>query len=84
MISSISDSFVSKIGWDKLVHCTISGWLCMILIIITNNIFISTLSILAIGVFKEIYDKIIGKEFDIKDLLANVIGIFISLIICLL
>lgn len=68
------------IGEDKLKHVVVSAIICVVL-----NLFlpwwVAAILILAIGVGKEVYDKVSGKGHpEWMDLLADLIGILIGIL----
>jgi len=65
---------------DKLLHFYVSLTL-MILLGLFLGITLGVLLTLLLGFFKEIYDRFYGTGFDWLDMLANIIGIGIGLII---
>ena len=73
---------------DKLLHLTVS---CIIFIIvfklvpwITFNWIIATVVTLGIGILKEFIDKKRGGLFDQKDILADIGGLILGGLICLI
>jgi hypothetical protein len=66
---------------DKLLHFFASGWIFLMLINFTNCIFFSFLTTLLIGGIKEIYDWKYRNGADFYDIVANILGIFASMII---
>lgn len=70
----------SYLGYDGVAHLLVS----LILVEIMNiwlSCWLSALIVLAIGVIKEIYDKLSGTGTpQVKDLIADVIGVFLGLL----
>lgn len=76
-----------KIELDKQLHIEVSIVLVFLIWLLTGNVLISAVLTFTIGVFKEIFD--IGSTgFDIKDLLADLVGIGLGVglisLVCLL
>lgn len=70
----------TMIGEDKLKHIVVSAIIAVVL-----NLFlpwwVAALITLAIGIGKEVYDKVTGKgHSEWKDLLADLVGILIGVL----
>lgn len=75
----------SKIEKDKLLHFSVSSFLCLLFSFIFSKFMNNTLALtigslttLTVGVAKEIYDQIKYKGFDWKDIVADILGILYS------
>ena len=69
---------------DKTKHAIVSLALVLMLYMFTANVALSMAYTMMIGVCKELYDEWSYYGFDWKDLVADVIGIIIGGLICLL
>lgn len=61
-------------GKDKIIHFIVCFVLAVLTALITSNIIIGWLSAVVVGVAKELYDRYSDGLFDIKDLIADVLG----------
>ena len=66
---------------DKILHFFASGWIFLILNHFLDSIFICFLITFLIGIVKEIYDWKFRNGADFYDLVANLLGIFVSMFI---
>lgn len=65
---------------DKLKHIVVSAIICVALNLFLPR-WVAAILTLAIGVGKEVYDKVTGKGHpEWKDLLADLIGILIGVL----
>lgn len=69
---------------DKICHFFVSGWIFLIVHHLDCSIILSFLVAFYVGTLKELLDFWFYGKFDIKDILANTLGILISLLITLL
>ena len=68
------------IGEDKLKHVIVSAIICVVLNLVLPW-WVAAILTLAIGVGKEVYDKVSGKGHpEWKDLVADLIGILIGIL----
>ncbi len=71
-------------GYDKHLHIFISALLLIIFSHWFSVLFASCLAFL-FGLIKELFDKFFRQEnFDFKDLIADLVGIFLGIIIIFL
>lgn len=70
----------NDIGWDKVAHFTVSGWLVTILAFYTNNLLLSAGIVMGVGLAKEIFDARVrgGSGFGVADLEADWLGVTVS------
>ena len=67
---------------DKIKHCLISFVLFILLVNVVGSPHTAAVITFAIGLIKELYDKVTGKgPLDIKDILANLLGIFFGYLV---
>lgn len=67
---------------DKVLHFVVSMLLVQMIFLLTYSVWLATLAVLVIGIFKEVViDKIASKEkVDADDLLADIFGVCAGLI----
>jgi hypothetical protein len=65
---------------DKIDHFIVWTLLTYILKHLVNTLF-TILIAFSLGIIKEIYDQIKNKNFSIKDLVADCIGILVGMLI---
>lgn len=74
---------IQRVGIDKIAHFAVSG-----LLVFAFDKFLpiwAALSIvLVLGIAKEVYDAKMGGKMEIKDILADLLGVAAALIIILL
>ena len=75
--------YASKIGMDKVVHFLLSAWLVMVFNVFFDNVIMSMLSVMLIGIIKEFSDMK-SSGFGITDIVADTIGIFSSAVILII
>lgn len=89
---------MGKIGIDKVAHaivCLVITAVIALLIYGASSWFggnipkyvcgaIGAIVALALGGAKEAYDKFQGREFDLKDLIADVVGVTVGFVLSLL
>jgi uncharacterized membrane protein YjjP (DUF1212 family) len=66
---------------DKLLHFFLSGWLFLVMVNVGVEDGVAFFVTFFIGVFKEIYDQKYRNGAEFGDLLANFLGIIISMLI---
>ena len=66
---------------DKLVHFLLSGYLTLILYIKIDEILLAVAIVLTLGIIKEVIDYLSYKVFSFKDMIANCLGIILTVII---
>lgn len=72
---------LNKIGTDKLLHLTVSATIAHLLIVVGCAWWLAAMITVAIGIGKEIYDKISCKgTTEWRDLVADVIGVIIGIL----
>ena len=71
-------------GKDKIIHFIVCFVLAAFTALITNSIIIGWLSAVVVGVAKELYDRYSYGLFDIKDLIADVLGATCGILIVML
>ena len=74
---------ITKIGIDKIAHFFASAFLVLALNLILPW-WISALITVILSFLKELLDKKTGTYWDWKDIYADLLGIVISVILCLL
>lgn len=68
-------------GTDKILHCTVSATIANLLIVVGCDWWLAGVITLAIGIGKEIYDKISGKgTAEWRDFAADVVGVIIGIL----
>lgn len=78
---NILNSF-KKIPVDKVLHFSISFILFTLYFTLSRSLVIATILTTILGIAKEIYDmKITTNNFDSNDMLANLLGILLALLI---
>lgn len=67
---------------DKVLHFVVSMLLVQMIFLLTYSVWLATLAVLVVGIFKEVViDKIASKEkVDADDLLADIFGVCAGLI----
>jgi uncharacterized membrane protein YjdF len=71
-------------GKDKIIHFIVCFVLAVLAALITNSIIIGWLSAVVVGIAKELYDRYSYGLFDIKDLMADILGATCGILILLL
>lgn len=66
---------------DKIKHFVGCAALTFIGFLLTGNLMLSAILGLMVGIGKEIYDELYGTGFDWKDLVADVLGIFVAMLV---
>ena len=74
------DSHIKKIGLDKITHITTSFMTVVILHTFIDNLPFAAGLTFAIGFIKEMADSW-NKTFNYKDIIANLIGIIIYILL---
>ena len=69
---------------DKILHFAVCFILAALTALITSNIIIGWSSAFIAGLAKELYDRYSYGLFDIKDLIADVLGATCGILILLL
>ena len=77
------DEILNKIGVDKVLHFAFSGWLTMIAFLIFENVLMSVLAVMVVGIIKEYLDES-TSGFGLGDIVADMTGIATSAIILML
>ena len=68
-------------GTDKILHCTVSATIAHLLIVVGCAWWLAAMITVAIGIGKEIYDKVSGKgTAEWRDLAADIIGVIIGIL----
>lgn len=67
---------------DKVLYFVVSMLLVQMIFLLTYSVWLATLAVLVVGIFKEVViDKIASKEkVDADDLLADIFGVCAGLI----
>jgi len=66
---------------DKFLHFFASGWIFLFLTTIINSVAVCFFVTFLIGLAKEIYDYKWGNGEDMYDMVANILGIIVTLLI---
>lgn len=81
---------INKIDKDKIIHsyvstiltCLVYPFIKLLFKDVNACVIISAIFVLLIGIGKELLDKRTeGNQFEIKDIIADIIGIFIAIVI---
>jgi len=88
---NLPETFWDIIGWDKLAHAVVYGVLTVLIIVVIDArqtvtatlLWVVALISAAYGVLMEIvqYSFFPNRHFEILDIIANIIGIGISILI---
>lgn len=76
-----SKDILNKIGTDKIIHFLCSVILAILLTKWTGTIIYAGILAFLIGILKEVYDLKATGFFEIRDILANTLGIITGIIL---
>lgn len=66
---------------DKITHFFTSGWIFAMMFSFLESIWITFLITFLIGIIKEVYDWKYRNGADFYDVIANLLGIFLTMFI---
>jgi uncharacterized membrane protein YjjP (DUF1212 family) len=78
-MKNLINSFLGQ--QDKICHFFASGWIFLVLNYFFEDMAIPFFITLLIGLVKEVYDWKYRNGADFYDIVANVLGIFVSMIV---
>ena len=76
-------SLLQRIGIDKIAHFAVSAFLCLAIGRFLNW-WIAVIITAALGIIKELVDKLEGGKIDFKDILADAIGVVVGMALLLI
>lgn len=74
---------IARIGIDKIAHFAFSAFLCLAIGRFLNW-WIAVIITAALGIIKELIDKLEGGKIDFKDILADAIGVVVGMMLLLI
>ena len=74
---------IQIVGIDKIAHFAVSG----LLVFVFGKflpIWVASILVLVLGIAKEVYDAKMGGKIDLRDLLADLLGVAMATIVILI
>lgn len=83
-MENIVTKIVEKVGTDKVMHCLACMVVAMTVSVWTGYAAVGAVAAVAVGIGKEVYDKLMGEDFDWKDVAADAVGAAAGAFLCLI